>query len=171
VMFGELSDDAFVRRMGTHVAVLNAALAGIPPERVRLHLCWGNYEGPHTLDIPLEKILPTALGIRAGALSFEGANPRHAHEWQVFKRIKPPEDRVLIPGVIDSCTNYVEHPDLVAERILRYADIVGRDRVIAGSDCGFATFAGFGPIDPDITWMKLSSLAEGACRASKLLYS
>ena len=171
VAFGELSDDQFVRRIGTHAAVLNAALAGIPRERVRLHLCWGNYEGPHTLDIPLERILPTALGINAGALSFEGANPRHAHEWQVFREIKVPEDRVLIPGMIDSCTNYVEHPDLVAERILRYADIVGRDRVIAGTDCGFATFAGFGPIDPDITWMKLGALAEGARRASRVLYS
>jgi 5-methyltetrahydropteroyltriglutamate--homocysteine methyltransferase len=171
VMFAELSDDEFVRRMGAHVAVLNTALAGIPPERVRLHLCWGNYEGPHTLDIPLERILPTALGIRAGALSFEGANPRHGHEWRVFREIKVPEDRVLIPGVIDSCTNYVEHPDLVAERILRYADIVGRERVIAGTDCGFATFAGFGPIDPDITWMKLGAMAEGARRASKVLYS
>ncbi len=171
VRFGELTDDAFVRQIGTHAAVLNAALSGIPPERVRLHLCWGNYEGPHTLDIPLERILPTALGITAGALSFEGANPRHGHEWRVFREIKIPEDRVLIPGVIDSCTNYVEHPDLVAERILRYADIVGRERVIAGTDCGFATFAGFGPIDPDVTWMKLGALAEGARRASKVLYS
>jgi 5-methyltetrahydropteroyltriglutamate--homocysteine methyltransferase len=170
VMFTELSDDEFVRRMGTHVAVLNTALAGIPPERVRLHLCWGNYEGPHTLDMPLERILPTVLGIRAGALSFEGANPRHGHEWRVFRYIKLPEDRILIPGVIDSCTNYVEHPDLVAERICRYADIVGRERVIAGTDCGFATFAGFGPIDPDITWMKLEALAEGARRASKTLW-
>ena len=169
-MYADLSEDAFVHRIGAHIAALNAALEGIPAERVRLHLCWGNYEGPHTHDVPLERILPAVLGVQAGGLSFEGANPRHAHEWRVFERIKLPEDKVLIPGVLDSSTNYVEHPDLVAERLLRYANLVGRDRVIAGSDCGFSTFAGFGVVDPDIVWMKLASMAEGARRASAELW-
>ena len=169
-MYTHLSEDAFVSRIGAHVEALNHALAGLPAERVRLHLCWGNYEGPHTHDVPLARLLPTVLGIKAGALSFEGANPRHAHEWRVFEDIKLPEDKTIIPGVLDSSTNYVEHPDLVAERLLRYADLVGRDRVIAGSDCGFSTFAGFGVVDPDIVWMKLASMAEGAARASKVLW-
>ena len=169
-MYADLSEDAFVHRIGGHIAALNAALAGIPPERVRVHLCWGNYEGPHTRDVPLERILPSVLGIKAGALSFEGANPRHAHEWRVWEHIALPEDKVIIPGVLDSSTNYVEHPDLVAERLLRYADLVGRERVIAGSDCGFSTFAGFGVVDPDIVWMKLGAMAEGARRASAALW-
>jgi len=169
-MYAHLTEDEFVHRIGAHVAALNAALAGIPPERVRLHLCWGNYEGPHTMDVPIARLLPTVLGIHAGALSFEGANPRHAHEWRVFEDIKLPEDKVIIPGVLDSSTNYVEHPDLVAERLVRYAGLVGRDRVIGGSDCGFSTFAGFGVVDPDIVWMKLGALAEGARRASAVLW-
>jgi len=169
-MYADLTEDEFIHRIGAHVAALNAALAGIPPGRVRLHLCWGNYEGPHTRDVPMARILPTVLGIHAGALSFEGANPRHAHEWRVFEDIKLPEDKVIIPGVLDSSTNYVEHPDLVAERLVRYAGVVGRDRVIGGSDCGFSTFAGFGVVDPDIVWMKLGSLAEGARRASAILW-
>ena len=169
-MYADLTEDAFIHRIGAHIAALNAALEGIPPERIRVHLCWGNYEGPHTRDVPMERILPSVLGIKAGALSFEGANPRHAHEWRVFKDIKLPEDKVIIPGVLDSSTNYVEHPDLVAERLLRYADLVGRERVIAGSDCGFSTFAGFGVVDPDIVWMKLGSMAEGARRASAILW-
>ena len=169
-MYAHLSEDDFVHRIGAHVAALNAALAGIAPDRVRLHLCWGNYEGPHTHDVPMARILPAVLQIHAGMLSFEGANPRHAHEWAVFQDIKLPEDRVIIPGVLDSSTNYVEHPDLVAERLVRYADVVGRERVIGGSDCGFSTFAGFGVVDPDIVWMKLASLAEGARRASKRLW-
>lgn len=169
-MYPHLSEDEFVRRIGAHVAALNAALDGIPPERVRLHLCWGNYQGPHHHDIPLARVLPTVLGVRAGALSFEGANPRHAHEWRVFEEVKLPEDRVLIPGMLDSTTNYVEHPELVAERILRWAGVVGRERVIAGSDCGFSTFAGFGTVHPDIVWMKLESLSEGAARASRTLW-
>ena len=169
-MYADLTEDEFVRRIGAHVAALNAALAGIPPDRVRLHLCWGNYEGPHTLDVPIARLLPTVLGINAGALSFEGANPRHAHEWRVWESIKLPEDKRIIPGVLDSSTNYVEHPDLVAERLLNYAGLVGRDRVIAGSDCGFSTFAGFGVVDPDIVWMKLGAMAEGARRASAILW-
>ena len=170
-MYADLTEDEFVHRIGAHVAALNAALAGIPADQVRLHLCWGNYEGPHTRDVPLARILPTVLGIHAGALSFEGANPRHAHEWRVWEDVKLPESKVIIPGVLDSSTNYVEHPDLVAERLVRYAGIVGRDRVIGGSDCGFSTFAGFGVVDPDIVWMKLASLTEGARRASDILWS
>ena len=169
-MYADLTEDEFVHRIGAHVAALNAALAGIPPDRVRLHLCWGNYEGPHTLDVPIARLLPTVLQINAGALSFEGANPRHAHEWRVWEDIKLPEDKRIIPGVLDSSTNYVEHPDLVAERLLNYAGLVGRDRVIAGSDCGFSTFAGFGVVDPDIVWMKLGAMAEGARRASAILW-
>jgi 5-methyltetrahydropteroyltriglutamate--homocysteine methyltransferase len=169
-MYAERSEDEFVERIETHVAVLNAALDGIAQDRVRLHLCWGNYEGPHTRDVPLARILPTVLKIRAGILSFEGANPRHAHEWAVFRDIKLPDDRVIIPGVLDSSTNYVEHPDLIAERLCRYADVVGRERVMAGSDCGFSTFAGFGVVDPDIVWMKFSAMAEGAAKASARLW-
>ncbi len=169
-MYPELSEDEFVNAIGAHVAALNAALAGVPQDQVRLHLCWGNYEGPHTCDIPLARVLPTVLRIHAGALSFEGANPRHAHEWAVFQEQKLPEDRVLIAGVLDSTTNFVEHPDLVAERLCRYADVVGRERVIAGSDCGFSTFAGFGTVHPEIVWMKLESLVEGARRASAKLW-
>ncbi len=169
-MYADLDEDEFIRRLGGHVEALNAALDGIPEDRVRLHICWGNYEGPHTHDIPLARILPTVLKIRAGALSFEAANPRHEHEWRVFRDIKLPEDRVLIPGVLDSCTNYVEHPDLVAERLCRFADIVGRDRVIAGTDCGFATVAGWSTVDPDIVWMKLEAMVEGALRASRILW-
>ena len=169
-MYAHLTEDEFVHRIGAHVAALNAALDGIPPERVRLHLCWGNYEGPHTLDVPIARLLPTVLGIHAGFLSFEGANPRHAHEWRVFEEVHLPEDKRIIPGVLDSSTNYVEHPDLVAERLLNYAGLVGRDRVIGGSDCGFSTFAGFGVVDPDIVWMKLAALAEGARRASAILW-
>lgn len=169
-MYAHLTEDEFVHRIGAHVAALNAALAGIPPDRVRLHLCWGNYEGPHTLDVPIARLLPTVLGIHAGFLSFEGANPRHAHEWRVFEDIHLPEDKRIIPGVLDSSTNYVEHPDLVAQRLLNYAGLVGRDRVIGGSDCGFSTFAGFGVVDPDIVWMKLAALTEGARRASAVLW-
>ena len=169
-MYADSTEDEFVRRIAFHVEALNHALAGIQPEKVRLHLCWGNYEGPHTMDVPIARLLPEVLRINAGALSFEGANPRHAHEWAVWKDIPLPDGKVIIPGILDSSTNYVEHPDLIAERIARYADVVGRERVIAGSDCGFSTFAGFGVVDPDIVWMKLAALTEGAARATKLLW-
>ena len=136
--FPELSNSAFLKIAEANVEALNHALRDIPPDRMRLHLCWGNYEGPHHRDIPLREILPIALRARPQALSFEGANPRHEHEWAVFREIRLPDDRLIIPGVLDSTTNFIEHPELVAQRIVRYAEIVGRERVIAGSDCGFA---------------------------------
>ncbi len=170
MMFKDRSDAAFLEMAALHVRVLNQALAGIPRDRVRLHICWGNYEGPHTRDIPLATILPTVLQANIGYLSFEGANPRHAHEWRVFQDTKLPDDLVLMPGVLDSTSNFVEHPELIAERIERYAGIVGRERVIASSDCGFSTFAGFGVVDPDIVFAKLGAMAEGARIASSRLW-
>jgi 5-methyltetrahydropteroyltriglutamate--homocysteine methyltransferase len=169
--FPELSDAEFLKIAEGNVEALNHALRDIPPDRMRLHLCWGNYEGPHHRDIPLERILPIALRGRPQALSFEGANPRHEHEWIVFKDVKLPDDRIIIPGVVDTTTNFIEHPELVAQRIARYADVVGRDRVIAGSDCGFATFARSAPvIEPEIAWAKIQSMAEGARLASARLW-
>lgn len=170
VVFARLEDEAFLRVAEMHVEVINEALADVPRERVRLHICWGNYEGPHTHDIPMEKVLPLLLKVKAGALLFETANPRHGHEWRAWRDADLPDDLVLIPGVIDSTTNYVEHPRNVADRILRFADIVGRERVIAGTDCGFATFAGYGVVDPEIVFAKLRSLAEGAAIASEELF-
>jgi 5-methyltetrahydropteroyltriglutamate--homocysteine methyltransferase len=155
-----------------HLEALNYAVGEIPPDRMRLHLCWGNYEGPHHLDIPLKEIIGLALAARPGAVSFEGANPRHEHEWAIFKDVKVPDDKIIIPGVLDSTTNYIEHPELVAQRIVRYAEVVGRENVIAGSDCGFSTFARTNAtIDPDITWAKLRAMVEGAEIASKELWS
>ncbi len=154
-----------------HVEVLNHALRNIPADRMRMHICWGNYEGPHHHDIPLEQLLPVVVKAKPQALLFEAANPRHAHEWAVFQRRKVPDDKMLVPGVLSTTTNYVEHPELVAERIERFADIVGRERVIAGTDCGFGTFGGFGPVDPDIVYLKLGSLAEGARIASGRLWT
>ena len=170
VLFKDKSDKKFLSMIQLHIEALNHALEKIPSEKIRLHVCWGNYQGPHHCDIEMKKILPTVLKAKPQALSFEGSNPRHSHEWTVFRDIKIPEDKILIPGVIDSTTNFVEHPELVSERICRFADIVGRNRVIAGSDCGFSTFAGFGTVDADITYAKLSSLAKGAEIASKKLW-
>ena len=169
-MYKDRSEDEYVTLAERHVEVLNHALRNIAPDRIRMHICWGNYEGPHHHDIPLEKLLPVVAKARPQALLFEAANPRHEHEWSVFKDVKVPDDKVMIPGVISSTTNYIEHPKLVAERIARFADILGRERVIAGSDCGFGTFAGFGPVDPDIVYLKLASLAEGARLASQKLW-
>ena len=152
-----------------HVEAINHALREVPGDRVRLHLCWGNYEGPHHLDIPLEQIVDIVLRAKPATILFEASNPRHAHEWTVWRDARIPDDKILAPGVLDTTTNFIEHPELVAERICRYADIVGRDRVVAGTDCGFGTWAGFGPIDPDICWAKLRSLAEGAALASERL--
>lgn len=169
-LFKHRSDDEYQALAERHVEVLNRATRNIAPEMMRMHICWGNYEGPHTCDAPLEQVLPIALKARPQALLFESANPRHAHEWQVVSDADIPEDKILVPGVIDSTTNYVEHPRLVAERILRFADIVGRDRVIAGTDCGFSTFAGFGAVDPDIVFEKFAALSEGAAMASDTLW-
>jgi 5-methyltetrahydropteroyltriglutamate--homocysteine methyltransferase len=170
--FPDLSTKEFKKIAELHVAALNQALRDIPADRVRLHMCWGNYEGPHHLDIPLTEIIDVALKAKVGALSFEGANPRHEHEWTVFKNFHLPDGLVIIPGVIDSTTNFVEHPELVAQRIVRYAEVVGRENVIAGTDCGFGTFVRTEPtIDSRIAWAKLKSLAEGAAIASKQLWS
>ncbi len=169
-MYADESDDAFVAHAERQVEALNHALAGVPAEAARLHLCWGNYEGPHVCDVELDKIYDVVMKAKPQAISFEAANPRHAHEWTVFAERGVPEDKVLIPGVIDSVSNFVEHPALVAERICRFADIVGRERVLAGADCGFATFAGFGKIDPKICYAKLRTLAEGAALASERLW-
>ena len=171
MLFGDLSDDEFVKIANTHVDALNHALRDVDPDRVRVHICWGNYEGPHICDIDMDKVFSTLMNTRARYVLFETSNPRHAHEWTVFRDRKSeiPEDKVLVPGVVDTTTNFVEHPELVAERIKRFVDIVGADRVIAGSDCGFGTFAGFGAVDPDIAYAKLSSLAEGAALASSRL--
>jgi 5-methyltetrahydropteroyltriglutamate--homocysteine methyltransferase len=170
--YQHLSDDEFLRIADRNIAALNHATANIPPEAMRMHLCWGNYEGPHTHDIPLAKILDVATKARPAGLSFEGANPRHAHEWEDLRSAKIPEDKVLIPGVIDSTTNFVEHPRLIAQRICHYADIVGRERVIAGADCGFATFAFVNnAVAPSVVWSKLAALTEGARIASSRLWS
>ena len=168
VLFGDLSDEEFVRTAGANVEVLNHALRDADPARVRVHICWGNYEGPHVCDIAMGEVFSVLMSVRARYLLFENANPRHGHEWTVFRdrRAEIPDDKVLVPGVIDSTTNFVEHPELVAERIGRFAGIVGADRVMAGSDCGFGTFAGFGAVDPDIAYVKLAALAEGAALAS-----
>jgi 5-methyltetrahydropteroyltriglutamate--homocysteine methyltransferase len=160
----------YLKAAARHVEVLNHALRNLPPDRLRMHICWGNYEGPHHHDVPLAELLPVVIKARPQALLFEAANPRHAHEWKVFREQRIPDDKVLVPGVLSSTTNSVEHPELVAERIQRFADIVGRERVMAGSDCGFSTFAGFGPVDPDIVYLKLASLVEGARLASQTLW-
>jgi 5-methyltetrahydropteroyltriglutamate--homocysteine methyltransferase len=169
--FQDLTEAEFVARAALHVEAMNAALANVPADRARLHICWGNYEGPHDHDIPLERVLDVVLTAKPAGVLFEGANARHEHEWAVWRDAAIPEEKVLIPGLIDSCSNYVEHPELVAQRIERYAAIVGRERVIAGTDCGFGTFAGYGKVDEDIVWKKLAALAEGAAIASGRLWS
>jgi 5-methyltetrahydropteroyltriglutamate--homocysteine methyltransferase len=171
VQFKDLSREEFKRTIELHVEALNDATRAIPPEAMRIHLCWGNYEGPHNHDVPLAEILPTVLKARPAQISFELANPRHEHEWRVFEDVDLPDDKVLVPGVIDSTTNYIEHPELVAERIVRLARLVGRERVIASTDCGFATFAAFAPVFPSIVYAKLGTLAEGAELATRELWS
>jgi len=170
VMFKDKSDREFVSMLELHIEALNHALENIPADQLRLHVCWGNYQGPHHCDIEMKKILPAVLKAKPQALSFEGSNPRHSHEWTVFRDADIPEEKILIPGVVDSTTNFIEHPQLVAERICRFAQIVGRERIIAGSDCGFSTFAGYGTVDADITYAKLESLAKGAEIASGKLW-
>jgi 5-methyltetrahydropteroyltriglutamate--homocysteine methyltransferase len=170
VRFRNDSDEEFVRNAHIQVEALNHALENVPADRVRMHVCWGNYEGPHTRDIGLEKVLPVLFKAKPSALLLEGSNPRHEHEWELWRTHPLPDDKVLIPGMLDSSTNFVEHPELVAQRIIRYANLLGRDRVMAGTDCGFGTFAGFGAVHPDITWAKLKSLSEGAALASGRLW-
>ena len=171
MLFADLSDDEFVKIAAMHVETLNHALRDIDPARVRVHICWGNHEGPHVCDIDMDKVFSTLMNTRARYVLFETSNPRHAHEWTVFRdrASEIPDDKVLVPGVVDTTTNFVEHPELVAQRIARFVDIVGAERVIAGSDCGFGTFAGFGAVDPDIAYAKLATLAEGAALASARL--
>ena len=170
IQFADLSLEEFRTMARLHLAALDHAVAKIPPEQLRIHLCWGNYEGPHHYDVPLADILDLVFAARPQGISFEAANPRHAHEWRVFDRIKLPANKVIIPGVLDSTTNFIEHPELVAERIGRYARLVGRENVIAGTDCGFGTWVGQAAVDPDIVWAKLASLAEGARLATKELW-
>ena len=164
MLFTDLSDAEFVKVAQSHVEALNHALSDVPVEKVRIHICWGNYEGPHVCDIPMARMFDTLMAARARYVLFETSNPRHGHEWTVFRDRKAdiPDDKVLVPGVVDTTTNFVEHPDLVAQRIARFVDIVGADRVIAGSDCGFGTFAGYGAVDPEIAYAKLATMAQGA---------
>lgn len=160
--YQEMEEADFLRVIEANVEALNAATAGIDPAAMRMHVCWGNYEGPHDHDIPLERIIDIVLRARPATILFEAANPRHEHEWKVWADARVPDDKMLAPGLIDTCSNYLEHPELVAQRIERFAGIVGKDRVVASTDCGFGTFAGYGKIDPAITWKKLAALREGA---------
>ncbi len=168
MLFEHLTDDEFVKVAALHVEALNHALAGIPADRVRVHICWGNYEGPHICDIDMAKVFSVLMSVQSRYVLFETSNPRHGHEWTVFRdrASEIPDDKVLVPGVVDTTTNFVEHPDLVAQRLARFVDIVGAERVVAGSDCGFGTFAGFGAVDPEIAWAKLATLKEGARRVA-----
>ena len=171
MLFADLSDEEFLKIAASHVEALNHALSGIDPARVRVHICWGNYEGPHVCDVPMDTVFTTLMSVNASQLLFETSNPRHAHEWTTFRdrASEIPDDKVLVPGVVDTTTNFVEHPELVAERVAKFAGIVGADRVIAGSDCGFGTFAGYGAIDPSIAYAKLEALSEGTALASARL--
>ena len=168
MLFSDLSDSEFIKIAESHMEALNHALKNVPSEKVRIHICWGNYEGPHVCDIDMNKVFGTLMKANAQYTLFETSNPRHAHEWTVFRDRKNeiPDDKILVPGVVDTTTNFIEHPELVAERISKFVNIVGSERVIAGSDCGFGTFAGFGAVDPDIAFAKLKSLSEGALLAS-----
>ncbi|RZS84346.1 cobalamin-independent methionine synthase II family protein [Pigmentiphaga kullae] len=163
--YQNLSEAEFVQRAWQNVEALNAATSDIPPEKLRMHICWGNYEGPHHCDIALEKVIDLILAARPATILFEAANPRHEHEWEIWRAAKP-ENKILAPGLIDSCSNYVEHPELIRQRLERYVSFMGEDRVVASTDCGFGTFANYGKIDPAVTWMKLSALRDGADRAS-----
>jgi 5-methyltetrahydropteroyltriglutamate--homocysteine methyltransferase len=167
IMYRDRPDEEFVSSVVRHIEAINSALRNVPADRVRLHVCWGNYEGPHHLDVALEKIIDVILAGKPQTILFEAANPRHEHEWVVWREAAIPDDKVLVPGVIDTTCNYIEHPMLVAQRLLTYVDIVGAERVIAGTDCGFGTWSGFGAIDPDICWAKLKAMAEGAEMASR----
>lgn len=167
IQYADLSVPEFRKRAQKHVEALNHATRNIPPERLRMHVCWGNYEGPHHCDVPLADIIDIVFSARPSMISFEAANPRHAHEYTLFERVKLPEGKVLIPGVLESKSNFIEHPELIAQRIARYANLVGRENVIAGSDCGYGTWVGQAAVDPDVVWAKFAALAEGARLASK----
>ena len=167
IQYAALSLAEFRKRAGMHVAALNHALSNIAPDKLRMHLCWGNYEGPHHCDVPLADIMDIVVLARPDAISFEAANPRHGHEWTLFERFRLPAGKVLIPGVIESKSNFIEHPELVAQRLGRYAKLVGRENVIAGSDCGYGTWVGQAAVDPDVVWAKMAAMAEGARIASK----
>jgi 5-methyltetrahydropteroyltriglutamate--homocysteine methyltransferase len=169
IMYRDQPDEVFVERVGVHVDAINHALRDVPADRVRVHLCWGNYEGPHHLDIELRKIFDDVIRLKPTTLLFEAANPRHEHEWAVWaeNRDRIPDDRILVPGVLDTTANYIEHPELIAQRLGHFIDLVGPDRVMAGTDCGFGTWAGFGPIDPTICWAKFEAMAEGARLAAQ----
>lgn len=169
--FADATLAEFRKVVQLHLDVLDEATGDVPPEQLRLHLCWGNYPGPHNHDLPLREIIGPVLASRASAISFEGANPRHEHEWKIFKDLELPPGKLLIPGVLDSTSNFIEHPELICDRLLRYASAVGRENVIAGTDCGFATFAGRLVVHPEIAWAKLAAMAEGARMASKVLWA
>ena len=168
MLFNDLSDTEFLKIADAHIEALNHALQNLPQDKVRVHICWGNYEGPHCCDIGMDKVFATLMKASARYMLFETSNPRHAHEWTVFRDRKSdiPDDKILVPGVVDTTTNFIEHPELVAQRIERFTNIVGADRVIAGTDCGFGTFAGFGSVDPEIAFAKLESLSKGAALVS-----
>lgn len=170
IWFTKMSPADFRKRISLHVEALNHATASIPPENMRMHLCWGNYEGPHHCDVPLTDIIDIVLKARPATISLEAANPRHEHEWQVFETVKLPEGKTLIPGMLDSTTNFVEHPQLIAQRLLRWASVVGKEHLMAGTDCGFATFAGLTPVYPGIVWLKFKAMAEGCRIASEKLW-
>ena len=171
IQYADLSVQEFRKRARLHVEALNHALANIPPEQLRMHVCWGNYEGPHHRDVPLADIIDIVFMARPNAISFEAANPRHAHEWTLFERVKLPDGKVLIPGVLESKSNFIEHPKLIAQRIARYAKLVGRENVIAGSDCGYGTWVGQAAVDPDVVFAKFAAMAEGAKLASRQFWS
>jgi 5-methyltetrahydropteroyltriglutamate--homocysteine methyltransferase len=170
IAFQDLSEAKFLKRAALHVEALNHALEGIDHGKVRMHICWGNYEGPHDHDIAVDKLFAVLRNAKPQAILFEGANPRHEHEWAAWREARLPDDKIFVPGVIDTSTNYVEHPELVAQRILRWAEFIGRERVIAGTDCGFGTFAGYGKLDGQIAYKKLRALVEGAQIASRKLW-
>jgi 5-methyltetrahydropteroyltriglutamate--homocysteine methyltransferase len=171
IQYAALSLSEFRKRAGMHVEALNHAVSNIPPEQLRLHLCWGNYEGPHHHDVALADVIDIVFSARPRAISFEAANPRHGHEWALFEQVKLPAGKVLIPGVLESKSNFIEHPELIAQRIGRYARLVGRENIIAGSDCGFGTWVGQAAVDPDVVWAKMAAMAEGARIASREFWS
>jgi 5-methyltetrahydropteroyltriglutamate--homocysteine methyltransferase len=171
IQYASLDLPEFRKRVAMHVEALNHATRNIPPEQMRLHLCWGNYEGPHHFDVPFADVIDIVFAARPAAVSFEAANPRHAHEFALFDTVKLPAGKVLIPGVIESKSNFIEHPELIAQRIGRYAERVGRENMIAGSDCGYGTWVGQAAVDPDVVWAKLAAMAEGARIASRRFWT